>query len=1259
MSSAQKTGSSGKQTGQTGISRFLIGEELGRGAYGQVYKGIDTSTGDVVAIKQISLAGVSQENLAGVMGEIDLLKTLNHKNIVQYIGSFKSRSHLYIILEYMENGALSSVIKPNRFGVFPETLVAIYIAQVLQGLAYLHDQGVVHRDIKGANILTTKDGLVKLADFGVAAKLGELEEQHNDELHQNVVGTPYWMAPEVIEMTQVTPASDIWSVGCLIIELLTGYPPYYDLQPMSALFRIVQDHHPPLPENVSPLLDDFLLKCFQKDPSARPDARSLLQHEWVQFNRKTLRGTWNRSQGFKTTRSLGSKASDAHETVNSVVARILQAEFSEDELSTRGSDSQQQQQQQQGAAGGSRLQQQQQSLLVWLEDGPSLAPGAAGGPGAGRELYSGQGRGGLEGGGLFSNSSSGGYLLPGASSNSLESLSAQNSQVGLELPGEGSFLIEAKRKVRDLVRSLRPAARDAVMTPQQAASSLASMFGRLADSRQHFLSEGGVLAALELLDSDQARLAEAALDVLLAFVAADARLLESLCLVGLVPVVVRMAAGAPVQQQQPQPQQQQWQQQGGVASSSSSFLGFGGGFGTTGGGAAAAGGSNRDAGGPSPIGGGSAAPAAAAAAAAAAAGGAFGALPVGSSAELARLRGKAAAFVEALCFTKETTLQMFIACGGLRCLVLMVNDNIHDPASLTYTAVCCIFQVLETYGALPLNYICRIFAHNGLVTRLYAVIKQTISWQRQQQQRGGYTTSSVAGSVASVAGGGAGAGAGSLLGLKLHHMHSPSSPSVGQGLGLDSQAAAAAGGKAAGGSGRRGAAGRETALAGLDELQQHRRAHSVDEKASAAAAAAAASFGPCAAQPPALSLAGRNEALLEKCLDLLLVLSACDSVVKGWMCSKDNLQQLLDLTQRLQMPGLLKVTRTLRLLTSEPSVLPAVKESGAIGQLVPFLSREREAASGQAVVLEALQALYNICKFNRRVHLEVAATGGIVPHLCRFASEAVSSYHAPQAAPGSSAAAASSSASAAAAGDPLADPAVLSAAAAADARRAAVRAYVLPLLCGMVSTSSSTRAKLWASSGLDIFLQLLGTEEPQVQVGLMRTLDIWLAEDHSRVESRLVSREAAGQLVEVLGRLCRNAASARSPVLPQMLDSLKVMLGRSSKVAVSLATGGLVPHLLEPLTAGLAGAAAAPGSQAAAAAAAAGGSPASAPILRAKLLEVVRLMYQHYPRPKEFIMKYRIQEVLLRLLEHEGRGEDAVKVEAQKLLNAFHINVLL
>lgn len=120
----------------------------------QVFKGTDVRSGEHVAIKQMSLSGISQDNLQGIMGEIDLLKNLNHRNIVKYVGSFKTKTHLYIILEYMEKGSLANVIRPSKFGAFSETLVAVYITQVLQGLAYLHEQGVVHRDIKGANILT-------------------------------------------------------------------------------------------------------------------------------------------------------------------------------------------------------------------------------------------------------------------------------------------------------------------------------------------------------------------------------------------------------------------------------------------------------------------------------------------------------------------------------------------------------------------------------------------------------------------------------------------------------------------------------------------------------------------------------------------------------------------------------------------------------------------------------------------------------------------------------------------------------------------------------------------------------------------------------------------------------------------------------------------------------------------------------------------------------------------------------------------------
>ncbi|CAI0415540.1 unnamed protein product [Linum tenue] len=264
-------------------NKYMLGDEIGKGAYGRVYKGLDLENGDFVAIKQVSLENIAQEDLNIIMQEIDLLKNLNHKNIVKYLGSLKTKTHLHIILEYVENGSLANIIKPNKFGPFPESLVTVYIAQVLEGLVYLHEQGVIHRDIKGANILTTKEGLVKLADFGVATKLTEADVNTH-----SVVGTPYWMAPEVIEMSGVCAASDIWSVGCTVIELLTCVPPYYDLQPMPALFRIVQDDHPPIPDSLSPDITDFLRQCFKKDARQRPDAKTLLSHPWILNSKRAL-----------------------------------------------------------------------------------------------------------------------------------------------------------------------------------------------------------------------------------------------------------------------------------------------------------------------------------------------------------------------------------------------------------------------------------------------------------------------------------------------------------------------------------------------------------------------------------------------------------------------------------------------------------------------------------------------------------------------------------------------------------------------------------------------------------------------------------------------------------------------------------------------------------------------------------------------------------------------------------------------------------
>ena len=260
------------------LKDYQLGDCLGKGAFGSVYRALNMNTAETVAVKQVKLADLPKSELRVITLEIDLLKNLDHPNIVKYHGSVQSSEALNIILEYCENGSLHSISK--NFGKFPENLVALYMSQVLHGLLYLHEQGVIHRDIKGANILTTKQGLVKLADFGVATRTTTLNES-------SVVGTPYWMAPEVIELSGATTASDIWSLGCTVIELLDGKPPYHKLQPMHALFRIVNDDHPPIPEGSSPVVRDFLMQCFQKDHNLRVSARKLLKHPWIVNARKT------------------------------------------------------------------------------------------------------------------------------------------------------------------------------------------------------------------------------------------------------------------------------------------------------------------------------------------------------------------------------------------------------------------------------------------------------------------------------------------------------------------------------------------------------------------------------------------------------------------------------------------------------------------------------------------------------------------------------------------------------------------------------------------------------------------------------------------------------------------------------------------------------------------------------------------------------------------------------------------------------------
>jgi len=275
----------------TTVGAYVLGEEIGKGAHGQVYKAIDTRDGSMVAVKEIALRRLDDKARRALRLEIELLTELGaHENVIALRGVVEHDAYVYVVLELAENGSLASLVKPAKFGVCAEPLARVYVRQILRGLEYLHARGVVHRDVKGANVLTTKDGVVKIADFGVALRRSTLPKpddtvtDETDTSDLDVQGTPYWMAPEAIEMRAgkaVGFASDVWSVACVTLELLTGAPPYFDMQPMPAMFAIVNNDRPPLPDGVSAECRDFLKRCFRKDPAKRPSARDALAHAWL------------------------------------------------------------------------------------------------------------------------------------------------------------------------------------------------------------------------------------------------------------------------------------------------------------------------------------------------------------------------------------------------------------------------------------------------------------------------------------------------------------------------------------------------------------------------------------------------------------------------------------------------------------------------------------------------------------------------------------------------------------------------------------------------------------------------------------------------------------------------------------------------------------------------------------------------------------------------------------------------------------------
>ncbi|CAN0841262.1 Mitogen-activated protein kinase kinase kinase YODA [Linum grandiflorum] len=263
-------------------SRWTKGRLLGRDTFGKLFLGFNSESREMCAMKEVSLFsdGAKSNELVQQFGqEIAMLSRLSHPNIAQYYGTDMVEDTFYIYSEYVSGTSVYKLLQDH--GPFGKTGIRICTKQILSGLAYLHGENTLHGcviDLKGANILIDSSEVVKLEDFGLA--------KHNTGQSTSplsVMGSPYWMAPEVINGSSGgNPAVDIWSLGCTVLEMASGRPPWSQYEPVAAMYKIGNSMElPEIPAHLSDSGKDFAMRCLERNPLDRPTSSELLEHPFV------------------------------------------------------------------------------------------------------------------------------------------------------------------------------------------------------------------------------------------------------------------------------------------------------------------------------------------------------------------------------------------------------------------------------------------------------------------------------------------------------------------------------------------------------------------------------------------------------------------------------------------------------------------------------------------------------------------------------------------------------------------------------------------------------------------------------------------------------------------------------------------------------------------------------------------------------------------------------------------------------------------
>ncbi|XP_020664640.3 mitogen-activated protein kinase kinase kinase 4 isoform X2 [Pogona vitticeps] len=260
--------------------KWQRGNKIGEGQYGKVYTCISVDTGELMAMKEIRFQPNDHKTIKETADELKIFEGIKHPNLVRYFGVELHREEMYIFMEYCDEGTLEEV---SRLGL-QEHVIRLYTKQITTAINVLHEHGIVHRDIKGANIFLTSSGLIKLGDFGCSVKLKNNTQTMPGEVN-STLGTAAYMAPEVITRAKGEGhgrAADIWSLGCVVIEMVTGKRPWHEFEHnFQIMYRVGMGHKPPIPDRISPEGKDFLSHCLESDPKMRWTASQLLDHPFV------------------------------------------------------------------------------------------------------------------------------------------------------------------------------------------------------------------------------------------------------------------------------------------------------------------------------------------------------------------------------------------------------------------------------------------------------------------------------------------------------------------------------------------------------------------------------------------------------------------------------------------------------------------------------------------------------------------------------------------------------------------------------------------------------------------------------------------------------------------------------------------------------------------------------------------------------------------------------------------------------------------